>query len=218
MPSYTLVALSGLLYDVLDGNNLLYPQAQVTGCLNNVVRKLNFLSGIIESTVQILTQANQSVYSRPAGVMIPTRVYCEGVELEKYSLQQLGTKYRNWATDTTAAYGPVARWCPVGTEKFILHPIDATGGKLLEVQGVAAIIPMVNPADTVDLEDEQVPILIDYLRGRIMLKLGGKPFASASVSYQRFIREVKDAVLWVNMKFPSYFIQTAAEGAQPKGS
>ena len=91
-------------------------------------------------------------------------------------------------------------------------------GRLIEVNGVSPITPMVLPGDTVDLDDDQVPTLIDYCRGRIMLKLGGKPFASASVSYQRFINEIRDMVIWEGYVFPQYFIQKALDPAEGRGT
>ena len=218
MPSYTLAQLDDLLLDQLDGNGLLYPQAQRTQVLNDAVRKLNFLTGMIENTIPMLSLPNQLVYTMPAGILFPIKVYAESVELEKYSMRQLGTKYRNWATDSTAAYGPAARWAPIGVSQFVIHPQYAVGGRLIEVQGVAPVVPMVNADDKVDMDDEQVPVLIDYCRGRILLKLGGKPFASASTSYQRFIRELRDMVIWAGFAFPQYYIASALEPAEGKGA
>ena len=218
MPSYTLTQLSSLLYDQLDGNTGLYPQAQVTDVLNNAVRKINFLTGSVENLAPMLTQGNQLVYPMVARMIFPIKLYVEGIELEKYSLNQLGTQFRNWATDSTASAGPMARWCPIGTTQFVIHPMDAVGGRLIEVNGVSTVTPMVGPNDTVDLDDDQVPTLIDYARGRVMLKLGGKPFASASISYQRFINEVRDMVIWESYIFPAYFIQKALEPAEGRGT
>ena len=76
---------------------------------------------------------------------------------------------------------------------------------------------MTLPADTVDLDDEFVVTLIDFCRGRILLKLGGKPFASASLSYSRFIHNVKDMVISAGMIFPRYFVAEAEEGVEGKG-
>lgn len=216
MPSYSLATLQGLVYDSLDNNTGLYPVLQVTDALNNAVRKTNFLTGIIEATIPAITQAGQLVYSTPTGILVPMRIYCEGVELGKYSMRELGAQFRTWATDTTTALGPVARWCPIGIGSFVLHPVDAAGGKLLEVNGVAPITPMVNSGDTVDLDDEFVPILVDYCRARLLLKLGGKPFASASAAYQRFMRGLKDAVIWEGMVFPRYWIESEEEPTEGK--
>jgi hypothetical protein len=166
----------------------------------------------------MLSVANQLEYSTPSGILIPIKVYAEGVELEKYSMRQLSTKYRNWATDSTAAYGPMARWCPIGIGQFVIHPQDAIGGRLIEVQGVAPITPMVTSGNTVDLDDELVPTLIGFDRARMLLKLGGKPFASASVAYQKFIQDVKDLVIWHGLIFPRYFIQSELEGSEGKGA
>jgi hypothetical protein len=218
MPSYTLTALSSLLYDSLDQNTGLYPQAQVTAVLNDAVRKVNILTGLVETTVTTNTTANRLLYTIPAGILFPIKIYCNGVELEKYSLRELGTQYRTWMTNSTSAYGPVARWAPIGNSQYVLHPYDSVGGKTLEVQGAAPIVPMTTGGTTVDLDDEQIPILIDFCRGRIMLKLGGKPFASASSAYQRFIHEMKDMVIWSQMVFPAYFIEEEETPAEGKGA
>jgi hypothetical protein len=196
----------------------MFPQAQVTQVLNNAVKKINFLTGIVEELLPMVTQGNQLVYPMAAGMIFPLKLYVEGIELEKYSLNQLGTQFRNWATDTTASAGPMARWAPIGIDQFVIHPMDAVGGRLIEVNGVSTITPMVNPGDTVDLDDDQVPTLIDYCRGRIMMKLGGKPFASASVSYQRFINEIRDMVIWEGLVFPQYFVAKQLEVAEGKGA
>ena len=218
MPSYTLSVLSALLYDQLDANTGLYPQAQVTGVLNNATRKLNNLTGLEENTVSFTTTAGTMVYPVPSGVFIPTKLYFQGQEIQKVSMRELGTRFRNWAVEYMPAYGPIARWAPIGLDQFVIHPFDSVGGKTIEVQGVAPITPMVSAGDTVTLDDDQVPTLIDYCRGRIMLKIGGRTFASASVSYQAFIREVKEQVQWAGMTFPRYFVESAQENAEGRSA
>lgn len=218
MSSYTLAQLSDLLYAALDGNDRMYPQAQATAVLNETVCKLNSLLGANQTAIPLLTEAAQLVYAIPAGVYIPIKIYCEGKELEKYSLRQLGTRFRNWATSTTASDGPVARWAPIGLDQFVISPIDAIGGKLLEVQGVVPVTLMTAAGDEVDLDDDTVPTLIDHDRARIQLKLGGTVFAAASIAYQQFIREMKDKITWEAFKFPAYWISKQLEGSEGKGT
>ena len=54
MPSYTLSVLSGLLYDQLDGNVGMFPQAQVTQVLNNAVKKINFLTAMVQNMIPMI--------------------------------------------------------------------------------------------------------------------------------------------------------------------
>jgi len=218
MPSYTLSVLSELLYDQLDNNTGLYPQAQITGVLNDATRKLNNLTGLEENTVNVTTTAGTLVYSTPSGVFIPTKLYFQGKELQKASLREIGTRFRNWAIQSMPTFGPIARWAPIGLNQFVIHPFDSVGGNTIEVQGVAPITPMASSGDTVTLDDDLVPTLIDYCRGRTMLKIGGRAFAGASLSYQAFIREVKELIPWAGMVFPRYFVESAQENAEGRSA
>jgi len=218
MPSYNLATLQGLIYDHVDSNVGMFSPAQVTGVLNSAVPKTNVLLGFSENTVAIpgFTVANQLIYSTPPGILAPLAMYYEQRELEKLSLRELGERFRNWSSETTASYGPVARWAPLGIGSFVIHPQDAIGGGLLEAQGLAPITPMVNPGDAVDLDDELVPTLVDYCVGRLWLKFGGKPFANMSKAYQRYIAEFKDDIPWAQFTFPVYFIDKALEPGEDK--
>ncbi len=219
MPSYTLSALQGLVYDGLDGNQGLYPPAQVTSVLNEVLRRVNLTTGFTQTTVPVpgYTVANQLLYPTPPGILIPTKVYYEERELEKYSLAKLAQKHRNWAIDTNQWQGQVARWFPLGLTTFGIHPLDANGGGLLEVQGVAPITPLVLPDDVVQLNDELAEILVEYARGRLMLKEPGAPFNAASAAYQDFIRAMKGMAIWGQIQWPSYWISKELEPSGAKG-
>lgn len=218
MAIYTLSVLQSLLYDQLDSNFWLFPSTQVTAVLNEAVRKVNNVSGIVENTVIMPTVANTPIYQTPAPILIPTKIYYGGVELAKYSLRQLAAEFRNWLIESSPAYGPIARWAPIGQGFFVLHPMPTISNQAIDLQGVAPITPMVSSSDEVDLDDELVPILIDYARGRIMLKIGGKAFANASLAYQGYIRAMKELEIWQGMVFPSYFVSKQLEGAEGKGT
>jgi hypothetical protein len=207
MPTFTLADLETRVWDHLDGNIYFYPEANVRSCINEGLRVLNLLIGWYQDTISVpgFSVAGQISYSVPAGIVIPIRVYYEGRELERVSLRKLADKFRNWASDESAYNGPVARWCPLGVTRFIIHPRDSTAGRWIEVSGVATIIPLVNQTDVVALDDEYVDILVDYVRSRIMLKEGGKPFADASVAYTTMIQKVKPLLAWKRMTFPRYF-------------
>ena len=220
MPTFTLSTLQQLVWDGLDNNTGLYVPAQVTSILNEVLRRTNLLVGWNQNTIPVpgFTVANQLLYSIPSGILIPTKVYYEEQELEKYSLAKLAQRFRNWAVDSNQWEGQVARWFPLGLTVFGIHPLDANGGGLLEVQGVAPITPLVNAGDVVDLNDELAEVLVKYVRGRIMLKEVGAPFNAASLVYQEFVRGIKVMLLYESVVFPRYFLAKELEPAEGKGS
>ena len=196
------------VYDSLDANTGLYPEAQVRAVINQALKKLNCIIGFCQDTIPIIgfSVAGQREYATPTGIVIPIKVYFEGRILEPFSLRELATRFRKWATDTTANYGPVNRWAPIGLGMFVIHPIDAAGGNMIEVQGVVPMIPLTAAGQAISLEDQMCDILIDYAKSRIMIKESGKPFADASLNYQEMIRKLKPLSLWKDLKFPPYFL------------
>ncbi len=219
MPTVTLQQLERRVWDGLDSNDQMFPEGNVRSVLNEGARRLNLLVAFRQVTVPVpgATVANQLIYRTPSEVVIPLRVYFEEVELSKASLRQVATKFRTWATDSTATRGPVTRWAPIDIRQFIIHPRDAVGGQLLEVNGIARWVPLVEPTDTITLDDQYCDALVDYCKSRIRLKEGGQPFALASVAYQEFIRKTKAWTVWESMKFPSYFVIRDEEPGEAKG-
>ncbi len=214
MPVYTLGDLKTMVYARVEGNTQLYTAAEVTAIINESLQLTNALAGFNEARTFVSggTVANQLVYSIPANILFPTRVTFNNRELDKIGLTPMGESYRNWATDTTNTYGPVARWIPIGLTTFAIHPIDATGGNTLLVTGVSETTPLVSDGDVMELDDEFVSLIVDYCGHRVVLKEGGKVFSDSSILIQTFWREIKELKRWETWKAPRYFVQAQ----QPK--
>ena len=220
MPSFTLQALEQRVWDSLDGNTFLYPEAQVRGCINEGLRRLNLLVGFDRVTTSIpgFSVAGQWLYTVPSTISIPLKVWFEQNALSKLSIKETALTFRNFTTDTTTNAGPVRAWYPIGITRFGIYPADAIGGQLLEVTGLRTITPLVLPGDVVGLDDQFVEILITYVRSRIMIKEGGKPFADSSLAYQQMISMVKPFMVWDGMRFPRYWIEKQTEDQQGRGT
>ncbi len=220
MPTFTLQALQQRVLDGLDQNNLFYPTGNTRSVLNEGLRRLNLLVAFQMTTVPVpgATVADQLIYRTPAEITIPLRVYFEKIELSKASIRQIATKYRTWSTDSNATRGPVSEWAPIDIRQFIIHPIDAGGGRLLEVNGIAKITPLVEPTDVIQLDNQYCDLLIDFAKGRIMLKEGGKNWADNSVlSYSEWVRKVKAWSVWRGVSFARYFLAKEEEPGEFKG-
>lgn len=208
-----------MILDGLDGNSNLYPSENLRLVINECLCRLNLLVGINTNTVSAgSTTPGTYLYSTPVGVTIPLRVYCNGRELNKLSLRELGEKHKRWMSEATDYYGPVARWAPIGLTQFLIHPADAFGGSEIEVEGVLPMTLLLEPDDPVSLEDQWVSLLVDYGRSRAMIKEGGSAFAQSSLAYQRMISAVKDYALFEGMRFPQYFLIQELAPADGKGS
>lgn len=220
MPSFTLSALEQRVWDSLDDNRGFFPEGNVRSVLMEGLRRLNLLTGFQERTIPVAgaTVANQLIYRTPPDITIPLRVYFESVELNKASLREIATKFRTWSTDSTATRGPVTRWAPIDIRQFIIHPMDAVGGQLLEVNGIARLTPLVNQTDVIQLDDQYCDLLIDFAKSRILYKEGSKIWADGStLSYSEWVRKVKAWSVWQGVRFSRYYLTKEEEPAESKG-
>lgn len=214
MPVYTLSGLRTLVYSRVEGNNILYVAAELNAVINECLRLSNAMTGFYSTSIVVSggSVADQLVYAVPTGILFPTQISFNARVLDKIGLTAIGESIRSWATDTTSTYGPVARWVPIGITKFAIHPIDATGGSAITVQGVAETTQLSADGDAMELDDEFVAMLVDYCGHRLTFKEAGKIFADSSVLIQTYWREMKRLKKWQLWKAPRYFVQVE----QPK--
>ena len=214
MPWINLASIEANVWDKLDNNQLEFPEPQVRLVINEGLRRLNLLTAFSQNTVPVVgnTVANQLVYTTPNEIIIPMSVYVEERELSKEgSLWELSQRHRNWTVDTTATLGPTRRWAPIGLTQFVIHPMDAVGGRILEVQGVSPIVPLVKQNDVINLDNEFADIVVDYSYTRLLLKETGKSFQNAARLRSEMIRKLKTMTAWEDMIFPAYFLEKQLE-------
>jgi len=208
MPTVTLSTLQGYVLDRLEGNSTAFTNTQITGALNEFIRIANAHIGFNQATLTVSggSVANQVVYSVPATTLYPLQISVNGVQLWKMSIQSLGNQFPTWATDTTAQFGPIQRWAPIGISQFVMHPIDSVGGRTVSVLAVVEPTLLVNSTDKLQLEDAFIQMAVEYAAHRVQLKLGGAPFAGASLMIRKFWSTMKDRnTLQIN-KMPKYWI------------
>lgn len=215
MPTFTLSQLEQRIWDSLDNNSGQYPEPQLRLVVNEGLRRLNLLTGFNQATVSVSggSVANRLEYSTPAGIMIPMRLDYNGRELNRMSFRRLVQKRIDWATKTNAS-GPVSDWATISLTRFVICPIDAVGGSVLDMTGVAPITPLVNSGDPVTLDDAFADLLVDYGRMRAPLKEGGATFANASIAYQAMVKKLKTMTIWSGMAFPQYWLLKSEEPAE----
>ena len=207
MPSVTLATLQQQVYDRLDNNQSFYPPTQVTQALNQILKRLNILTGFIQATVAIpgFSQAGAYLYATPAGIIVPLRIEFESSILQKASLSGIARKYRDWTNDTTASLGPVARWAPIGISQFVIHPADATGGRFMQVTGIAPVPMLVNSGNIVKIPDEFVSILIEYAVQRVVIKDGMANYSGMQTIMAAMMDKIRDFVIWEDTQFLEQF-------------
>ena len=206
MPVFTLTDLRSKVLDRLDQNTGEYPLTEVDYVINECIRITALFTGFYKATVQVpgYSVANQLVYNTPPGILAANVISFEGRQLQKISLRRLARQRRNWATDTTAAYGRVEYWAPVGASKFVISPIDSQGGRDISVTGMAEPPLLVKPGDVMTLENEYVELIPEYAIHRLLFKEGGKAFADASLSLNEYYDKMAQRKKYEKLKLARY--------------
>lgn len=208
MPTISLSTMQGYVLDRLDNNTAAFTNAQITAALNEFIRIANAHIGFIQGTDTSLSTVTSlaNVYSTPATILIPLQITIANIQLWKMSLHSLAGQFHDWATDTTIQSGPIQRWAPIGIGSFVLHPNDSVGGRTITVQGVLEPTLLVGGTDTLQMEDAFIQAAIEYAAHRVQLKLGGQPFAQASLMVRKFWSVLKDRNMLEMDKMPKYWI------------
>ena len=206
MPSFVLSTLRSMVLDRLDGNSILYTDPELDYVINEAVRCTSLFTGFFRNTLHLpgFTVANQIVYSTPPGMLVPILVSFEGRQLQKISFRSLARVRRNWATDTTASYGRVDYWASIGIGKFVMSPVDSTGGHDLTITGLGEPPLLVNDSDVLVIENEYVELITAYCAHRLPLKEGGKVFADGSLALNEFYDKIKERMRYETFISPKY--------------
>jgi hypothetical protein len=212
MPTLTLANLQADVYSRLDNNTVFYGLTEVTAAINEGIRASNSWIGWLENTFQLpnFTQPGCWAYNIPQGVLFPLAVSYENRPLERSSFPAVAMRYRNFISRTTANFGPVNTWGPIGLTKFFIFPADATGGHDIEMTAVAEPVPLVNPTDTIPIPDEFEELICEYAGHVCQLKESGAAFSQSSLLYQRFLRRLGEYQRFETARHPVYYVEHEA--------
>lgn len=210
MARITLAEFETLVLARLEGNNLMFLPDEIRRAINsgfqcaNLVVAWNQLTRPLRSGATI---ANRHIYNVPSEIIFPQKVVFEGQALEKVSLTALSSTWPVFLQDTTATTGKqVSRWCPVGINKFILHPADSVGGGYVEVTGIGEPTEMVNDSDTVSIPKEGVTAIADYAAHIVQCKLQGTPFIQSIGMFKNYQSLLGLNKYWETFKQPNLFL------------
>ena len=211
MPLLTLNTLDQMLLGCVENNDVLYLLRERTAAINEAIKIINLHTGFLHTSADMpgWSVAGRTFYDVPAGVLIPLRMEFEGRYLHPIGLQAISQSYPDWMKENTANTGcAVSRWARAGLKRIAIHPADSIGGQDMLFYGVAEPTPLVNPTDTIPLNDELADEIKDYAAHILPFKEGGAIFAAASLYYQEFIRKRKKTTRWRQMQWPAYYVET----------
>lgn len=215
MARFTLADLKALVYARLENNFWMYQPDEVRLAINHAYWLSNMICAWNQETYPLnsgATIANRHIYNVPDAIIFPTKVVFEGQDLERVSLSALSNGWPLFLQDTTASTGKqVSRWCPVGINKFILHPADSVGGGYVEVSGIAQPAEMINDTDMVYIPKEGVTAVVDCAAHQVQCKLQGTPFLQSLGMFKNFQGLLQLNKYWDSYKQPQLYFDTQVQ-------
>lgn len=156
----------------------------------------NLLTGTWRTTQSITTVAGQYDYVLSSSLLYRTRLTYNTLPLSPSSRTELNLGRPKWRTETTTSGGDVPSrptlFAPISLQLIYLWPADAVGGGTLLVEGVAATPILVEEADTIDLADETLNVLLGYALHVLSFKKGGPAFAATQPLFKAFLAEAAE--------------------------
>lgn len=206
MSQITLADFERRVWGKLENNTLFYPQLQVDRLINEAARTVNLFTGFSQDRVPVgLTVQNWTWYCVPTQIVFPMKVYLENKELIRSPVQGTSQTSPRWFRGS--AGDRVARWVPVGSRMFALSPADAFGGKFLEVLGVTTPALLVNPGDSLTLEDDYAELIVSYAFMNLVLKEGGRVFSDAAKGYQSWLKRIGELQMFETKINPRFYVE-----------
>lgn len=212
MPLISLATLQARVYSRIDSNGLLYPVDEVNALVNEAVKILNVFTGLYQATVVINSQPNRTWYHVPQSLIWPSRVQYERTYLERSGMLQMGRSRPMWTTETTLNQrSSVTSWVPFGFRTIGIHPADSLGGHEIAITGCAEPPLLVNPSDTINLNNDYFAAFDEYVACTIVLKESPKTFSQASMSYNSFLKIIKKVTVFRSFSAPRYWLDEAQQ-------
>lgn len=163
---------------------------------NEALRWWNLLTGTWKTKELQATVAGQSYYTVSSGITFGFRVSWNGKPLLPDSIFGLSYGRPQWRKETTASGGTVPTepqvWAPVGITKFAIWPADALSTNALELDGVAVTPVLVNPTDTLDIDESDLGPLLGETIHLLAFKLGGPTLQGTLGAHLAFLLAAAD--------------------------
>jgi len=160
-------------------NPIFWSRSELLGYLNDGLIELTLIAGhlVSENTYRIIGAKLQAV---PATAIALIHVSYASEMVEKSSIEYFDRENPNWDRQ----YGILHKWAPCGLDAWFVdrHPIAATSVSLTTLDQPTVLAE----TDTVDLEDEYINGLQDYVFHMARFKEGGAEFQQAMEDYDGF--------------------------------
>lgn len=221
---FTRASLRALVYSRLGQSaNEFWRDNEVNRLIQEALRVFNSLTGFWRDRVSLgNTQAGVVWYALPSTLTSQMRMEWDSKVLAPASLWDLDYGRPGWEGETTTSGGGVPdepqMWAPAGLKLIALWPADAAGGNSLVADGITRTPLLTSDADFVDIGQEELNGLLDYIQHVAVFKEGGAEFTAMQALFTNFLKcaATRNAMLMQSAKFRKWLGLDRDEALRPK--
>ena len=160
--------------------------------INESLREWNLWTGRWRRRVLLTTVVGQHEYTLPSTLTYGMAARVSGVALHPTSIYDLDVAQPQWRQQTAGAVGvpttPIL-WAPQSLTQLVLWPApSAAVVDALAVDGVSDTPVLVEDADTVDLGDELLDLIVDFSLHILAFKEGGPRWRATLPAWQTLLK------------------------------
>lgn len=196
--------------------NTFWRDDELNRLIQESLRFWNALTGFWKQSARLgtgspaVTVADQVWYTMNGSLTSNMRVSFNNIPLSPSSWDDLDKGQSNWESDTTASGGDAPTiptiWCPGGLTSIAIWPADHVGGNTLTADGIAVTPLLTADADFLDIGDEELQHLLDYIEHIAVFKEGGAEFEASMPLLEGCIKgaAARNALLTASSKFRTW--------------
>lgn len=210
--SITRAQLRGLLDNQLDGlSQTFWRVDEKNRLIQDALRFFNLLTGYWKVRAVFNTTPSTVWYALPGTITSGLRVSWRDFPVAgPTSWHDLDFGRPSWENETTASGGDVPThpvlWSVAGVNMIAIWPADAAGGNSLVADGVASTPILANDGDLVDIGQDELNSLLNYLQHIASFKEGGKEFSATQDEFKSFLKSCgqRSAILRASATYRKY--------------
>lgn len=176
--------------------------------INEALRTWNLLTGRWRRRAAQNTGIGTVEYVLPATMVYGMRIVVNTTPLTVTSLTELDLLRTTWRSETVATGGDVPTvstlWAPISLQRIAIWPaMTSVVVNGFSADGVSATPTLVEDGDLIDLGEELLDHLLNFVLHLLAFKLGGPTWQATLPFYQAFLRAAaeENGVLKANQQF-----------------
>lgn len=188
-----------------------YRSDELNRYIQEGLRMWNLLTGYWKTRALLTTPVSPSPwFMLPGTITSNMRVAFNQSPLSPTSIHAMDMGRGAWESETTATGGDVpttpAVWAVGSVNMIAIWPTDAVGGNSLELDGIASTPILSTDASFVDIGQDELNQLLDFIEHIALFKEGGQEFQQSQALFQSFLRgaSTRNALMMASAKFRTW--------------